>query len=241
MFKSMTLQFYAGMNKKERQTAQWLIAAYQALNDHFGNLHWWPGDSPLEVIVGAILTQNTAWQNVEKAIANLKAAHLLSTDALLAMPESDLAALIRPSGYYNIKARRLKSFFAFLQDCFHGNLDVMLGEETRTLREKLLQVKGIGEETADSMLLYAGGKPVFVVDAYTRRVLMRHGVIRERLAYGEIQRLFMEHLPHDAPLYNQYHALLVNTGKNYCKKKPRCQACPLNQLGELQVSDIPRQ
>jgi len=229
------------MIKREKQTAQWLVSAYHALNEHFGNLHWWPGDSPLEIIVGAILTQNTTWQNVGKAIVNLKAAHLLSSEALLAMPESDLAEMIRPSGYYNIKARRLKSFFIFLQDCFHGNLDVMLGEEIKTLREKLLQVKGIGEETADSILLYAVGKPVFVVDAYTRRILTRHGVIRESLAYVEIQRLFMKHLPHDAPLYNQYHALLVNTGKNYCKKKPQCQACPLNHLNELQVSDIYRQ
>jgi endonuclease III related protein len=229
------------MNKREEQTAQWLIVAYHALNDHFGNLHWWPGDSPLEIIVGAILTQNTAWQNVEKAIANMKKAHLLYTEALLAIPESSLAEFIRPSGYYNIKAKRLKSFFTFIQDCFHGNLDVMLREETQALREKLLQIKGIGDETADSILLYAGGKPVFVVDAYTRRILMRHGVIRERATYGEIQRLFMERIPHDAPLYNQYHALLVNTGKNYCKKKPRCQVCPLNQLYEIQVSDISRQ
>lgn len=229
------------MNKKDLHIPPWIIAAYHVLNEHFGNLHWWPGDSPLEIIVGAILTQNTAWQNVEKAIANLKTARLLSTDALLAISESYLAELIRPSGYYNIKARRLKAFFTCLQDGFHGNLDVMLGEETRTLREKLLQVKGIGEETADSILLYAGGRPVFVVDAYTRRILTRHGVIRERLAYGEIQRLFMEHLPPDAPLYNQYHALLVNTGKNYCRKKPRCQVCPLNQLNKLQVSEIYRQ
>ena len=222
------------MIKREKQTAQWLSTAYQAMNDHFGNLNWWPGDSPVEVIVGAILTQNTAWQNVEKAIANLKAARLLSANALIAISESNIAELIRPSGYYNVKARRLKSFFIFLQDCFHGNLDVMFGEETRTIREKLLQVKGIGEETADSMLLYAGGRPVFVVDAYTRRILMRHGVIREGLAYGDIQRLFMKHLALDASLYNQYHALLVNTGKNYCSKtKPRCQACPLNHLDEM--------
>jgi endonuclease III related protein len=229
------------MNKNERQPSKWLIAAYHALDKHFGNLHWWPGDSPLEVIVGAILTQNTAWQNVEKAIANLKTAHLLSVEPLLTITESSLAELIRPSGYYNIKARRLKSFFTFLQNRFHGNLDVMLGEETRTLRENMLQVKGIGEETADSILLYAGGKPVFVVDEYTRRVLTRHGIIGQRLAYGEIQRLFMEHLPHDASLYNQYHALLVNTGKNYCRKKPRCEACPLNQFNKPQVSGIYRQ
>jgi len=218
------------MNKTEQKTAQWLISAYHALDNHFGNLHWWPGDSPLEIIVGAILTQNTAWQNVEKAIVNMKTALLFSTEALFAISESDLAELIRPSGYYNVKARRLKAFFAFLQDLFLGKLDVMLNEETRSLREKLLRVKGIGEETADSILLYAVGKPVFVVDAYTRRILMRHGVIQEKITYGEIQSLFMEHLPHDAPLYNQYHALLVITGKNYCKKKPRCQECPLNHL-----------
>lgn len=229
------------MNKNKRQTSKWLIAAYHALNEHFGNLRWWPGDSPLEVIVGAILTQNTAWQNVEKAIANLKTAHQLSTEALLAISESSLAEMIRPSGYYNIKARRLKSFFAFLENCFDGNLDAMLKEETGILREKLLQVKGIGEETADSMLLYGGGKPVFVVDAYTRRILTRHGIIGARLTYGEIQRLFMEHLPHDAPLYNQYHALIVNTGKNYCKKKPRCEACPLNRINKPQIANISRQ
>jgi len=228
----------ADMSTREQQTPRWIITAYHTLNDHFGNLHWWPGDSPVEIIVGAILTQNTAWQNVEKAIANLKQAHMLSAEALITIPESDLAKLIRPSGYYNIKARRLKSFFGFLKDSFHGNLDGMLGEETRTLREKLLQVKGIGEETADSILLYAGRKPVFVVDAYTRRVLTRHGIIRKKIAYGEIQNLFMEHLPPDTALYNQYHALLVVTGKNYCKKNPRCQECPLNQFDKPQVSDI---
>jgi len=238
VFKSMTMQFYAGRNKKEGQTAQWLVAAYHTLNDHFGNLHWWPGDSPVEIIVGAILTQNTAWQNVEKAIANLKQAYMLSTAGMLTIPESDLATLIRPSGYYNIKARRLKAFFTFLQEFYNGNLDDMLGEETSALRKQLLQVKGIGEETADSILLYAGGKPVFVVDAYTRRVLTRHGIIRDGLAYGEIQLLFMEYLPPDPDLYNQYHALLVITGKNYCKKKPRCEECPLNKLDKPQVSDI---
>lgn len=227
------------MNKTEKKTAQWLVAAYRALDDHFGNLRWWPGDSPLEIIIGAILTQNTAWQNVEKAIASMKTSRLLSAEALFAISESDLAEQIRPSGYYHIKARRLKAFLAFLQDLFQGNLDGMLKEDTKTLREKLLQVKGIGEETADSILLYAGGKPIFVVDSYTRRILMRHGIIREKITYGEIQSLFMKHLPHNAPLYNQYHALLVNTGKNYCRKKPRCQECPLNHLGKLQVSDTP--
>jgi len=228
------------MNKTGQKTAQWLVAAYQALDDHFGNLHWWPGDSPLEIIIGAILTQNTSWQNVEKAIANLKTAQLLSAESLFTITEPDLAELIRPSGYYNVKARRLKAFFTFLQDFFQGNLDVMFGEKTGILREKLLQVKGIGEETADSILLYAGGKPVFVVDSYTHRILMRHGVVREKISYKEMQRLFMEHLPHEALLYNQYHALLVITGKNYCKKKPRCQECPLNHFDRPQVSDTPR-
>lgn len=226
------------MNSKGNLTSDWMRAAYDALNEHFGNLRWWPGDSPLEIIVGAILTQNTAWQNVEKAINNLKTAGLLSLDALPGVSESRLAALIRPSGYYNVKARRLKSFLTFLQENYHGSLDIMFGEDTRTLREKLLGINGIGEETADSILLYGGGKPVFVIDAYTRRILTRHGIVGERLAYGDIQRLFMDRLPHDAPLYNQYHALIVNTGKNFCRKKPRCETCPLNLLNKPQVSDI---
>ena len=218
--------------------ARWLDDTYRILDDHFGNLHWWPGDSPLEVIVGAILTQNTAWKNVEKAIAALRRHALLSVAALVEIPECELAGLIRPSGYYNVKARRLKAFFIFLRDEFRGSLEVMFSEDVPILRQKLLGIKGIGAETADSILLYAGGKPVFVVDAYTRRILSRHGIVATRSSYGEIQRLFMDRLPADAALFNQYHALIVYTGKNYCRKQPRCQECPLYPFSVPQHIDM---
>jgi len=221
-----------------RETATWLHQAYRMLDDHFGALHWWPGDSPLEVIVGAILTQNTAWQNVEKAITVLKEKQLLSAGELLAVPEQELAVLIRSSGYYRVKARRLKSFFFFLQQDYHGSLTAMFTEETGRLREKLLGIKGIGAETADSILLYAGGKAIFVVDAYTRRILCRHGIINPQAAYEEIQRLFMDHLPADPGLFNQYHALIVNAGKHYCRKTPRCSVCPLYTLSPPQHIDM---
>ncbi|HOF04925.1 MAG TPA: endonuclease III domain-containing protein [Syntrophales bacterium] len=210
--------------------APWIDQAYRLLDDHFGNLHWWPGESPLEVVVGAILTQNTAWANVEKAITLLKRSALLSAPAITEIAEQDLAEAIRPSGYYHVKARRLKAFFFFLRDEFEGSLEKMFTEDPWKLRQKLLAIKGIGAETADSILLYAGGKPVFVVDAYTRRILVRHGIIAVSAGYGEIQRLFMDHLPHDASLFNQYHALIVNAGKRYCRKTPRCRECPLYPL-----------
>lgn len=213
-----------------RHTAHWLMTAYQLLNNFFGNLHWWPGESPLEVIVGAILTQNTSWQNVEKAIRSLKHHQMLTVSGILDAEDGLLAEIIRPSGYYNIKTKRLKAFFSFLQESYKGNLDDMFAEETWHLRGRLLQVHGIGEETADSILLYAGRKPVFVIDAYTRRLLSRHGLIGEGVRYKDIQALFMDHLPLDVPLFNQYHALVVQTGKQYCAKKPRCQACPLSSL-----------
>jgi len=218
--------------------ARWLDYTYQILDDHFGNLHWWPGDSPLEVIVGAILTQNTAWKNVETAIAALRRHALLSVTALMDIPERELAGMIRPSGYYNVKSRRLKAFLVFLRDEFRGSLDVMFSEDVPMLRQKLLGIKGIGAETADSILLYAGGKPVFVVDAYTRRILSRHGIVAARSSYGEIQRLFMDHLPADVALFNQYHALIVYTGKNYCRKQPRCQECPLYPFSVPQHIDM---
>lgn len=207
-----------------------LLRIYDLLSDYFGDLHWWPGETPFEVIVGAILTQNTAWRNVEIAIANLQAAGMLSPEGILQTDDNTLAGLIRPSGYYNIKTQRLKAFIRFLHEEFGGNLGKMFAEDAPVLRKKLLQIKGIGEETADSILLYAGNIPVFVVDAYTRRILCRHGIIDEDATYGQIQALFLKHLPSSVPLYNQYHALLVNTGKDFCLKAPRCERCPLHQL-----------
>jgi endonuclease III related protein len=204
-----------------------LFAIYETLNAHFGDLHWWPGDSPFEVIVGAILTQNTAWRNVERAIFKLKSERLLSPEAILKIDDRILADLIRPAGYYNVKTQRLKSFIKFLYDEYNGDLCNMFAEDLWHLREKLLKVKGIGEETADSILLYAGNKPVFIIDAYTRRILQRHDIIQRDATYKDIQSLFMTNLPQNASLYNQYHALLVNTGKSFCNSSPRCDVCPL--------------
>ncbi len=204
-----------------------LIALYRHLLRRFGPQHWWPARSRFEVIVGAILTQNTAWTNVKRAIAALRADRLLSPRAIDSAPRGRLARLIRSSGYYNMKAGRLKQFTRFLLRRYAGSLHRMFRTEISTLRGELLGISGIGEETADSILLYAGNRPIFVVDAYTRRVLERHGLITAGASYGEVQRLFMTHLPADAPLFNEYHALLVAVGKEYCRKTPRCEACPL--------------
>jgi endonuclease-3 related protein len=226
---ALTYQFKSEM-KKSRKIANRLLSIYEILNDYFGDLNWWPGETPFEIAVGAILTQNTNWINVEKAIKNLKSANLLSPGRLLKEKDDTVSGLIRPSGYYNVKTRRLKAFLGFLTSEYGGVIARMFEEELPALREKLLRVKGIGEETADSILLYGGGKPVFVVDAYTRRILARHGIIDDDYSYGDIQDLFMTHLAPDVTLYNQYHALLVNTGKQFCRPEPRCKECPLKEI-----------
>ena len=208
-----------------------LARLYQRLYDHFGPQHWWPGDTPFEVMLGAVLTQNTNWGNVEKAIDNLKGVGLLSYPRLAELPAGLLAEYIRPAGYYNIKAARLHNLFALIRDCYNGSLEQLLAEETGVLRQALLAVKGIGPETADSILLYAAGRPVFVVDAYTYRILLRHDLINDEAGYEEIQELFMDNVAPDALLYNEFHALLVRVGKEYCRKSaPRCQGCPLAGL-----------
>ena len=205
-----------------------LAEIYETLDQYFGDLQWWPGDSPFEVIVGAILTQNTAWKNVETAIGRLKAEDLLHPEKMRRLPDQRLADLIRPAGYYRIKTKRLKAFLGFLNEACRDDLKALFAQDLRVLRQKLLSVHGIGEETADSILLYAGGKPVFVVDAYTRRIMQRHRIIDGNAGYAEIQALFMNGLPRSAPLFNQYHALLVNTGKHFCgKQRPGCERCPL--------------
>ena len=193
----------------------------------FGPRHWWPGESPFEVMVGAILTQNTSWKNVEKAIQKLKTKRVLTPEGIYRLKTSDLASLIRSSGFYRIKAYRLKSFVDFLFEEFEGKIERMKKEPFEGLRKRLLEVKGIGQETADSILLYALQKPMFVVDAYTRRVLSRHGMISDRASYEEVQKLFMRHLPPDEKLFNEYHALIVHVGKSVCKKTPKCDICPL--------------
>lgn len=211
---------------------------FEKASAELGPQHWWPGETPFEVCVGAILTQNTNWKNVEKAIENLKTKSLLDPKRLYHCPINELAALIRPAGYFNIKAKRLHNFLKFVMEEYDGDLDQMFSERLETLREKLLAIRGIGPETADSILLYAGQKPTFVVDAYTRRILLRHEMIPEEFDYHEIQRFFMDHLPehlgayvHTPLLYNEFHALIVNIGKNWCKSKaPDCELCPWKQF-----------
>ena len=204
---------------------------HQLMIREFGHQHWWPGETPLEIMVGAILTQNTNWRNVEKAIDNLKQLDLLSFRALGEVPIHRLAEAIRSAGYYNIKAARLKNLIHFIQSAYGGDLDKLGEEETAALREGLLSVKGIGPETADSILLYAMERPVFVVDAYTHRILHRHGLIEEEASYEDLQALFMAHLNDDPRLFNDFHALIVMTGKKYCKKRPACPVCPLINWG----------
>jgi endonuclease-3 related protein len=180
-------------------------------------------------MVGAILTQNTAWRNVEHAIARLKEAGVLTPEGLRRITERRLAKLIRPAGYYNVKANRLKALIAFLTREFGGDLQRMFSEPISSLRGKILMVKGVGSETADSILLYAGEKPIFVIDAYTKRVLSRHGMITDGASYGAIQNLFMRSLPPDVALYKEYHALFVRLAKSFCKTKPQCAGCPLEE------------
>lgn len=205
-----------------------LKSTYKKLYAYFGAQHWWPGETSFEVIVGAILTQNTNWANVEKAIANLKKYNALGPKKIKTMPPKKLASLIRPAGYYNIKAGRLKEFIEFLFRYYNADLKKMSSKDTAALRAELLGVKGIGPETADSILLYALNKPSFVVDAYTKRILSRHGLVKESASYEEVQNLFMKNLEKEVKLFNEYHALLVRLGKDFCRKNnPRCSLCPL--------------
>lgn len=214
---------------KHMSTHQSLNEIYQLLFNRFGPQHWWPGESQLEIMVGAILTQNTNWTNVEKAIANLKSAQLLDADKLHHLGTDELAQLIRPAGYFNVKAKRLKNFLNWLFDNYNGNIEGLETVDTNTLRGELLSVKGIGPETADSILLYALEREVFVIDTYTARVTVRHGLIEPDADYSQLQDLFESNLPDDKQLFNEYHALLVRVGKEYCKPKARCCGCPLEQ------------
>lgn len=202
---------------------------YRKLLAHFGPQRWWPGETPFEVMAGAVLTQNTAWVNVERAIAALKAADALSVAAILALDDADLAQLIRPAGYFNVKAKRLKALCAFIAAAGCADAPERLARTgtLAELRERLLAVHGVGEETADSILLYALGLPVFVVDAYTRRSLTRLGRLAGGERYAAIQAGFHAGLPADAALFNEYHALIVTLGKQFCRPRPRCAGCPL--------------
>lgn len=203
---------------------------YKRLYKVFGPRGWWPAEAPFEVMVGAVLTQNTSWNNVEKAILNLKREKLLTPQRLNKVRVARLAKHIRPAGYFNVKAKRLKSLVGFLFKEYKGDLKRMRGEDIGTLRAKLLAVHGIGPETCDSILLYALDKPVFVIDAYTKRIFSRCGIVDEGVPYENLQSIFMENLPKDVKLYNEYHALIVQLGKDVCRKNPKCDLCCIKGL-----------
>jgi endonuclease-3 related protein len=207
-----------------------LTEIYQLLYDAFGPQHWWPGETTFEIMTGAILTHNTNCKNVEKAIHNLKSAGCLTPDKLHNIDIKQLAELIRPAGYYNIKAKRLKNFIDWLFTAFNGEVSGLENVQTYRLREELLEINGIGRETADSILLYALGRPVFVVDAYTARIAFRHELIDPDADYEQLRELFESNLPEDVQLFNEYHALLVKAGKEFCKPKAKCHGCPLEKL-----------
>ena len=211
-------------------TTEKLTQLYDTLFAHFGPQHWWPGQTRFEIIIGAILTQNTNWSNVEKAINHLKASNVLAPAKLRDMEPNQLAQLIRPAGYFRLKAKRIGNFLDWLFTSYAGDLDRVAQRNTQTLREELLSISGIGPETADSILLYAFNKPTFVVDTYTARVAVRHGLIEPPFDYHQLQDLFESNLPQDAKLYNEYHALIVAIGKEFCKPTARCEPCPLNGL-----------
>ncbi len=217
-----------GVNRAMRKGQ--LSRIYKKLYKAFGPQHWWPGETPFEVAIGAILTQNTNWGNVEKAICNLKKERLLNAAALKTLPPARLASLIRPAGYFNVTARRLRHFVDFLMRQHSGSMARMKKEETETIRKKLLGVNGIGPETADSIILYALQKPVFVIDAYTKRVLSRHNILQHDSSYEDFQGLFHLNLGRDVQLFNEYHALIVRVAKEFCRTKPLCAGCPLEGI-----------
>ena len=207
-----------------------LLKIYHHLMACYGPQHWWPAQEPFEIIVGAILTQSAAWGNVEKAIANLKSSRVLSPETLRRLSLSELAILIYPCGYYNAKALKLKSFAGWLGQHYNDNLDELFASNVDHLRQQLLSIHGVGEETADSIILYAANRPIFVIDSYTRRIIDRLGLSPSSNGYAAYQTLFMCNLPPDIKLFNEYHALLVCLAKNVCRKQPLCQQCCLNNI-----------
>lgn len=210
---------------------------YHSLMARYGPQHWWPATESFEIIIGAILTQSAAWGNVEKALANLKSAKSLSPEALRQLPLSELASLIYPCGYYNAKALKLKAFAHWLGENYNDNLDKLFANNTNSLRQQLLSIHGIGQETADSIILYAANKPIFVVDAYTRRIINRLGLAPASNSYTDYQALFMHNLPTDTQLFNEYHALLVQMAKDACRTHPLCQQCCLSNICHSSTQD----
>ncbi len=212
-------------------TGRILLEMFDAMYKHFGPQNWWPGETPLEIVIGAVLTQNTNWQNVERAIKNLKKANALDIEKIAKSKPEKLANLIKPTGYFNIKAKRLQNLMKFLYENYDADLEKFFELPIEKLREELLSISGIGPETADDIILYAANKPSFVVDTYTYRILLRHSLIDQDADYNLIKELFEDNLEPDVKLFNEYHALLVATGKHYCKRtNPLCSKCPLNKF-----------
>lgn len=208
-----------------------LTEYYNSLFTALGPQHWWPARTQLKVIVGAILAQNTAWTNVERALENMRRERMLTLRAIDDAPLAKLARVVRPSGYFRQKAKKLKAFVRFLREEYSGSLARMFRMPTTELRERLLRVHGIGPETADTILLYAGEHPSFVVDTYTKRILLRHGWISENASYEEVQALFERHIPREVARYNEFHALIVRAAKNWCRaREARCSECPLGRF-----------
>ncbi len=213
-----------------------LLKIYDKLLNHFGNQNWWPADTKFEVIVGAILTQQTSWKNVEKSIKNLKDNNLLEPKKLFRLPVKKLENLIKSSGFFKVKSKRLRNFLEFFIEKYNGNLNRMFELSLDDLRKELLTVHGIGPETCDSILLYSGNKLVFVVDAYTLRLCERYPIIKSE-KYEEVKEFFENNLTKDVNLFKEFHALIVELGKNYCKIKPLCEKCPLNKECEYAISN----
>jgi len=218
-----------------------LLAIYDALHAAFGHQHWWPAETPFETMIGAILTQNVSWKNAARAIENLEAAGMLDPDLIAATDTGDIARLIVPSRFYNQKAKRIREFAGIYIAEFQADPAVMAARETGALRDRLLAIKGFGKETVDTILLYACGKPVFVVDTYTRRIFSRYGLLPETVSYDQAQRLFSDHLPQDVGLFNDYHAQIVRLGKTTCRKSPFCDRCPIRRVhGSLRCAAAAR-
>ena len=211
----------------DKEISDILHTIYHRLIDYYGPQHWWPAKEPFEVMVGAILTQSAAWQNVEKAITRLKEADAMSPEMLRRLDLSEIGELIHSCGYYNAKALKLKSLACWLGENYTDNLDELFNKDIHTLRQQLLSIHGVGPETADSIILYAAEKPIFVIDAYTCRIISRVGLEQEGNSYAAYQSLFMDSLPPDVRLYNEYHALLVRLGKTVCRPSPLCRQCCL--------------
>lgn len=204
-----------------------LMVIYQRLLNDYGTHDWWPAQTPFEVVIGAILTQNTNWKNVEQALNNLRRAEALNPETIRQLSTPKLERLIRPSGFFRQKSERLKLFCQHLKERHQDRLDLWLKQDFDQVRNELLDLKGIGPETADSIMLYAGQRLTFVVDAYTNRVFTRLGLLKGKEKYAEVRKMFMREVEPDVKIYNEYHALIVNHCKEHCRKKPLCQDCPL--------------